>query len=119
MLTRFGKEARKIRIEKNITAKELAERMQVTPSFLSAVETGRKEIPSDFIQRMSVALKLSAATRAALERSADASKGSVRVKMQTDASEGDRELVAMFARDFGGLSEKQKTKLRSLLEGSD
>ena len=43
MITRFGKELRKIRIDHGEILKDMAEKLQVTPSFLSSVEVGKKK----------------------------------------------------------------------------
>ena len=47
MLTEFGKCLRKIRIDKAELLKDMAEKLQVTSAYLSAVEHGKREIPDD------------------------------------------------------------------------
>ena len=49
MITEFGKELRKLRIDLEIQQKEMAEDLDVSGSFLSAIESGRKEIPKGFV----------------------------------------------------------------------
>lgn len=44
-LTPYGKEIRKIRIDKNISASDHASKLGVTTAFLSNVERGKKPLP--------------------------------------------------------------------------
>lgn len=44
-LTEFGKFSRKLRIDNGELLKDMAIKLNVTPSFLSMVETGRRNIP--------------------------------------------------------------------------
>lgn len=45
MVTEIGKFLRILRIENNQSAKEMAEKLGVSPSYLSAVELGKREFP--------------------------------------------------------------------------
>lgn len=49
MLTEFGKRVRKARIDAGVTMMEMATELGTTPSFLSAMETGRKKVPAEWI----------------------------------------------------------------------
>lgn len=49
MLNEFGKVVRKARIDAGVTMYQMAEELQTTASFLSAIETGRKKIPADWV----------------------------------------------------------------------
>lgn len=52
-ITEFGKAVRKARIDaNNITLASMAAELQTTPSFLSALEMGRKKIPSEWVQKI-------------------------------------------------------------------
>jgi len=44
-LTEFGKFLRKLRIDNEELLKDMSVKLNVTPSFLSMVETGRRSIP--------------------------------------------------------------------------
>jgi len=48
MLTSLGKFLRKIRIDNNEYLKDMADKLDVTVSFLSAVENGKKKMPSSW-----------------------------------------------------------------------
>lgn len=48
-ITEFGKAVRKARLDaNNVTLASMAAELQTTPSFLSAMEMGRKKIPSEW-----------------------------------------------------------------------
>lgn len=51
-LTDFGKTVRKARLDVNETLSTMAESLGVSPAFLSAMETGRKNIPEDWVKKI-------------------------------------------------------------------
>jgi len=53
MTTPFGKAVRHLRARKGVSQKEMAAALGVTPAYLSALEHGRRGVPSfDFLQRV-------------------------------------------------------------------
>lgn len=52
MLTEFGKAVRKARIDVGTSMLKMAEALGVKPSFLSQLETGKKNIPADFVPKI-------------------------------------------------------------------
>lgn len=59
MLTPFGKALRKLRLDLAISLKDMAAKLNVSSSFLSAVETGKKKIPQNFLEKIITSYKLS------------------------------------------------------------
>lgn len=52
-MTPFGAAIRKLRLERGISQKQMAEGLGVTPAYLSALEHGNRGAPSfDFLQRV-------------------------------------------------------------------
>jgi HTH-type transcriptional regulator, competence development regulator len=49
--TELGIELRKLRIENHMNMAEMASRLDMSTSQLSAIETGQRPVPSDFIQK--------------------------------------------------------------------
>lgn len=47
MLTEFGKLLRIIRINSGDTSKDMAKKLNLSPSYLSAIESGKRNIPAD------------------------------------------------------------------------
>lgn len=52
-LTDFGKAVRKARLDANETLSTMADALNVSPAFLSAMETGRKNISEEWIVKIS------------------------------------------------------------------
>ena len=59
MLTQFGKLLRIIRINSGDSAKDMAKKLNLSPSYLSAIENGNRRIPSDMEQLLCEAYPLS------------------------------------------------------------
>ena len=98
MLTPFGIEVRKQRLDKGMRLLDMADAMNKTAAFLSSVETGRKPIPDGFVDEAADALSASPEERAALVAAADRTRREVKVG---NLAGQDRELVAAFARKLG------------------
>lgn len=94
-LTPFGKALRKLRLDKGLRLLDLAERLDRSSAFISAIETGRKPIPDRYIVSVSRAMGLSASEIKELRRAADRTRKEVKVET---LREDQRELVAAFAR---------------------
>jgi len=94
-LTPFGVEVRKHRLDRRMRLLDLARLLDRTSAFVSAIETGRKPIPSGYVEVVAKAMSLDAADTESLQRAADRTRREVRLdKLPHDQ----RELVAAFAR---------------------
>jgi transcriptional regulator with XRE-family HTH domain len=51
-LTVFGKAVRSARIQTDSTLQQMAEALGTSPAFLSAIETGRKKIPVQWVEKI-------------------------------------------------------------------
>ena len=51
-ITEFGKIVRKARLDVEVSLLSMAKELQVTSSFLSGMETGRKKITVDCVQKL-------------------------------------------------------------------
>lgn len=96
-LTPFGIEVRKLRFDKRMRLLDLAERLNKSAAFLSAIETGRKPIPDDFVREVANAMKLSTEELARLRKAADRTRKHVTIER---LPEDQREIVAAFARNI-------------------
>ena len=112
MLTPFGIAARKLRLDKGMRLLDLARLMRCSAAFISAIETGRKPIPDDYVARVSRVMDLVAAQTSDLERAADQTRKEVRVdKMPADQ----RELVAAFARRLDDIPPDMMAALKKVV----
>lgn len=114
-LNDFGKELRKLRIDKSELLKDMAERLHVSPAFISAIETGRKPIPGDFVGRIATAYDLGDEARERLQQAADATRTTFEIRVGASAPRQVRETAAMLARQFPNLNSSQRDQLLEIL----
>lgn len=95
MLTEFGKELRKLRIDHEISLKDLAEKLDVSPAYLSSIETGRKPVNALILNRIKVALALNEEQLTHLTTAASKNMNEVVIR-PSDVSRA--EIALMFAR---------------------
>lgn len=115
MLTLFGKKIRKMRIDKEVRLKDMAHDLEVTSAYLSAVETGKKNIAPDVFESIVKYFGLNINEREKLNKDAQDSRTSVKIKL-TDASNQTRELVASFARKLDSLEPTDIEKIQRILK---
>lgn len=110
-LTEFGKELRKLRIDLEVTLKDLAEKLNVTPAYLSSLETGRKPVNPQILDNIKYALNLNTDEMSNLVNAASKTINEVVVRPK-DLSRV--ELALMFARKVDS-NKLDVQKLRDLL----
>ena len=118
MLTEFGKALRKIRIDRQQLLKEMANNLEVSSAYLSAVETGKRRIPKDWVSKISTIYSLSPEARDDLQNSADNSVSDVTISL-VNASEEKRNAVLSFARALDGLSDEDLKKIMSSMKAKE
>lgn len=106
MLTNFGKALRKIRIEHEVTLGELGERLGCTASFISALETGKKAVPPNFLNDIAKELKLAIQEQIELTQAAALQVKEVSLGL-SNRSDKAKELAVAFARRFETMSEEE------------
>lgn len=117
MLTPFGKSLRKLRLDRGLLLKDMADLLDVSPSFLSAVEAGRKAIPPRIIEEIANGYKLNAIEVDDLRRAAFASTREMTIRFSENSTVADREAAALLARTFeNGVSEDFLAGLKDLLD---
>ncbi|WP_431811379.1 helix-turn-helix domain-containing protein [Lysinibacillus sp. FW12] len=114
MLNSFGKFCRKLRIDKGELLKDMATKLGVTSSYLSAVENGKRNVPHNWIEKISEIYLLNSSEINELERSFDESKKVVQIDFSGYSSEEKNDLLAL-AREFKGLDEDDREKIKDIL----
>jgi transcriptional regulator with XRE-family HTH domain len=114
-LTPFGKLVRKHRIDHGLLLKDMADRVGRSAPFLSAVETGEKQIPADLVDQVINAFQCSAHDAAALRSAAEQSQREFKISVGKAATDSQREVAAMFARRFKSLTEADLAKFKEVL----
>lgn len=57
--TPFGRELKKLRIDAGETIRDMAKQLDITASYLSTIETGKRNIPVDMISKLQEKYNLS------------------------------------------------------------
>jgi transcriptional regulator with XRE-family HTH domain len=116
MLPVLGKELRKLRIDRDLRLFDLAKQLGVTTAFLSAIETGRKPAPANFVDTLTKALELTPDERGRLEAAVDASRTTARLELE-NRDERTRQLAAAFARTFNAATDTEVAQMLSRILG--
>jgi transcriptional regulator with XRE-family HTH domain len=117
VLTEFGRFLRKLRIDCGELTKDMAEKLDVTASYLSAVETGKRNIPVSWIDSISAIYMLDQETKKGLQEAADHSAKVIAVKLDNVELKR-KEAAILFAREFNTMDDKMLSTIRKLLENS-
>ena len=121
MYTEFGKWLRTLRISIGIRLYDMSKALSVSSSFISAVETGKKSIPLDFVEKIIKNYDLIdeqiAALKNAIKLTRDDElrcKKSIQLKVDTSKSDV-QELLYCFARKADELTEEEKKAMWDIL----
>jgi HTH-type transcriptional regulator, competence development regulator len=114
-LTDYGREVRKIRIELDLNLKEMAELMNVSSAYISALEHGHKEVTLGWCDRVKKELGLTNDQYLAITRSIAASRRSVTLNTAILPKEHAAVLVA-FEEHYTKLPYSAWNTLTKLLE---
>ena len=111
MITTFGKCLRRLRIDSDEILKNMANKLNVTSSYLSAIENGKRNIPEGWTEKISILYDVSLDD---LKKAAEQSARDIKISLE-NKNESDRDLVFAFARNFNELNEEEKENLKSIL----
>lgn len=96
-LTQFGKVVRQLRMEHDISLKDMAVAMHMGSSYLSALEYGERKLSDDHVEK-AVAFLSGYATAEELSELRKAAAGSSEVISTSGVNPDSRHMVAAFAR---------------------
>lgn len=103
-LTEFGTVFREIRTQRKLRLVDVANRIDVSPAFISSVETGRKPVPADLPERIQEAFKLPKADFYRLKQAADRTLSSKRIRSRRPK---EAQCVAALSRNLDRLTDEQ------------
>lgn len=115
MLTRFGKQLRMLRIECDQKLKDMADKLNVTVAYLSAVENGKRPVPDSWIKLIADCYDLTKDEILELQESAYENKKELKISIE-NANEVEKDLALSFARRFKNLSDEEMDKLQRILD---
>ena len=113
-LTQLGKFLRKLRIDRSELLRDMAKKLDVALSFLSAVENGKKNMPSDWIIKLADIYSLTDDQKNELDAAVATSEKGIGVKF-AGLSADERKLSVAFARKIKSLSASEQTQLERIL----
>lgn len=116
--TEYGKYLKHLRIDNDETIAKMAKGMGITPSYLSAIESGERVVPVDFTEKIAEKYGLSDEKKQELkELELKMPRKAVQLDFEKSGSnEEQKELALLFAQKYADLSSAQIEKIRSVLE---
>lgn len=118
MITKLGKELRKIRLDEGITLHDMATAIEVSSSLLSSVETGKRSATGELIERLSAAYHAINVRKAEFDRLAEETKSEVKIKLNAENQKAN-DVALAFARNFNSLSSDQLDHLMAVFTNKD
>lgn len=115
MSSKFGKELRKIRIDFDDSISGMASKLNISTSYLSAIEAGKRNIPSDMVSKIIDAYKLDKERSEILKQSEIDSAKEVNIKL-TNVSIEQRNLVFALSRKLNEISDEECFKILEKLK---
>lgn len=114
MLTDFGRFLRKIRIDHGEILKEMADKLGVTASYLSAIETGKRAIPEKWGNIIAEMYNLNEEEKRQLRNAEDSSVKNIRIELG-GFSNLKKETALVFARQFENMDDTTAEKINKIL----
>jgi transcriptional regulator with XRE-family HTH domain len=114
MLTEFGRYLRKLRIDHGELIKDMAEKLGVTASYVSAVETGKRNIPANWVDTIAELYNLDFIQKQEFADAASRSAQAVTLHIE-NVSDRQKDIAVSFAREFGSLDDETISKIHDLL----
>lgn len=118
MVTKFGRFIRHLRLDFDITLKDMADILDVSPAMLSGVENGNKSIPLNWEKIIIDHFRLSDVQKAKLHEYILESINQIRVNT-SEVSLEKVDLAVLFARNFEKMSEEKSKEMKELLKKID
>ena len=113
--TSFGEFVRILRIKHHEVMGDMAKVLDVKTPFLSAVETGKKNVPTDWINKLVEHYSLSEFEKRKLENAIEESRTQYKIMAQ-NASVNQRRVAMQFARSFDDIDDETALKIMKLLK---
>ena len=118
MITSLGRFLRKLRIDHGEILKNMADKLGVSVSFLSAVENGKKRMPSAWNTKLCDLYQLTSEQKQIFTTAIADTEESLEMDFYGVAA-GKRELAVSFARKFSDFDEGQMEAIKRILQGGN
>ena len=106
MATKYGKELRKLRVDMDETMHGMAKRLEISISYLSAIESGSRKIPEDMTAKLIEKYRLPAEKAGALRLAEAESSKDVNIDLSRLTIE-QRKLAFALSRKLNDISDEE------------
>ena len=113
-MTKFGIFIRKFRLDKGIRLRDMAKDLDISPAYLSAMETGHKDITQSLADKIISVYNLSIEQTKELKKSIVLSQQ--KICITTGQIAWKNEIVSMMKEKLDNLSEEQRLKIIEVLK---
>lgn len=106
MVSDFGKQLRKIRIDNNEVLKDMAKKLGITSAYLSAIENGKRDVPKNYVENIVSLYKLNEAAKEELNDAFEKTIKTIVLDVEK-YDDNKRELALKFARTFKNMDDER------------
>lgn len=118
MISEFGKFCRKLRIDRNEVLKDMADKLNVTSSYLSAIENDKRDIPNGWADLISELYDLDAKASGELMKIVATSSKKMNIDL-IRSSQQQKEFAVVFAKKFQSLSSSEIDKILEIMNNDN
>lgn len=115
MLTVLGKFLRTFRIENGELLKDMADKLELAPAYISSIENGKRSATESFVKKIIEVYNFDLKQTQKIMDAYFLSEEEVKFSIK-DADNNRRELGVAFARKFNSLNDEQINKIRMALK---
>lgn len=115
MITEFGKCLRRIRLENGSLLKNMADKLCITPAYLSSVENGKRKPTKELLSKLCEVYKFEDYVKEELYNSFSRTINEITIDT-SNTNENQSNLGLVFARKISTLSEDQIKAISNLLK---
>lgn len=115
MITSLGRFLRKLRIDQGEILKDMADKLNISVSFLSSVENGKKRMPSAWNAKLCELYHLTPEQKKTFTAAIAETEESLELDFY-GVTVGKRELAVSFARKFSDFDENQMEAIKKILQ---
>lgn len=116
MTTQLGKELKKLRIDIGVTLLDFSKMLGCSSAFLSAIETGKKRAPDNFLATLTANVPIIKEQKEKFEALINQSRNEVKLDLDSGTFD-DALLATALARRFNSLTPEQKQILKTVVGG--
>lgn len=113
--TKFGELMRILRVKNHEVMGDVAKLLGVSTPFLSAVENGKKNVPSEWFEPLAKHYSMNDTEISEMKEAAENSKNQIKIALSKSESY-QREVALQFARSFDDIDEDTAEKILKLLK---